>query len=338
MSGIAAVRARGRRRTLRITGVVAGVALVVAVVALMVGDYALTPAGVARALTGAGTPIEQYVVTQVRLPRLTMALVCGAMLGLAGALLQTLLRNPLASPDLLGISGGASVAAVFATLVLGLPAWGVTGFAFLGGLVVAAILLGAARRLADGGYRIVLAGVGISFLCAAVIGYLIKRAQVNDAQSAFIWITGSFGATLWRDVLILAVVLALCVPAAVAAGRVLPVVELGDPSAMGLGVRPALVRTGVVAIAVLLAAATTAFIGPVAFIALGAPAMARSLVGRGSPALGTSAVLGAAILVAADLIAQHALPGMSVPVGVVTGAIGAPYLLWLLATSKGTRV
>lgn len=337
MSAITTVRARARRHTTRIVGAVGIVVVLIAIVSLLVGDYALAPDAVGRALTGQGTRVEQYVVTQVRLPRLVMALACGAALGLAGALLQTLLRNPLASPDLLGISGGASVAAVYATLILALPAWAVTGFAFLGGVAVAAVLLIAARRLADGGYRIVLAGVGISFLCAAVIGYLIKRAQVNDAQSAFIWITGSIGATLWRDVLIVSAVLILCVPAAFLAAQALPLVELGDPLATGLGVRPAAVRAGVVAIAVLLAATSTAFIGPVAFVALCAPAIARALIGRGSTALGTSAALGAVLLVIADLVAQHALPGVSVPVGVVTGAIGAPYLLWLLATSKGRR-
>lgn len=337
MTAIASVQRQARRRNVRVYGVLAVVLLAVAMVTLLVGDYVLGPDRVVVTLFGGGERVEQYVVTQVRLPRLLMALLCGAALALAGSLLQALLRNPLASPDLLGISGGASVAAVTAVLVLGLPSLAVTGFAFAGGLVVAGILLLAARHVRDGGYRLVLAGIGISFLCAAIVGYLIKRAQLNDAQSAMVWITGSLGATVWRDVLVVAVVLAIAVPLVVIASRMLPLIALGHDVASGLGVRPVVVRTAIVALAVLLAAAATAFIGPVAFIALAAPAIARGIIGRGAAALAASALVGAILLATADLVAQFAIPGLAVPVGVVTGVTGAPYLLWLLATSKGRR-
>lgn len=337
MSAIAAVRGRTRRRAVTVGAALAAALIAVACVALLAGDYPLSPAGVARAMAGAGTKLDEYIVLQVRMPRLLMGALCGAALGLAGALLQTLLRNPLASPDLLGISGGASVAAVWGSLVLGLAGTAVVALAFAGGLVVAVVLIVAGRRLSDGGYRLVLAGVGIAFLCAAIVGYLLKRTQVQQAQSAMVWITGSIGATGWGDVLTVAVVLAAAAPALAVCARVLPVLQLGEPLAGGLGARPGAARTAIVAIAVLLAAVTIAFIGPVGFVALCAPPIARTVLGRGAVGLGTSAAIGALILVLADLAGQYAIPGVEVPVGVVTGAVGAPYLLWLLATSRGRR-
>ncbi|WES65568.1 iron ABC transporter permease [Microbacter sp. GSS18] len=333
-----AVRAHTRRRTAGVGASIGAVLALAIVVSMLVGDYDLSPAGVARALFGSGSNIDVYIVTQVRLPRTLIAVLCGAALGIAGALFQTLLRNPLASPDLLGVSGGAGVAAVWATLILGLSGAAVAASAFAGGLVVAMVLLVAARRLSDGGYRLVLAGVGIAFLCAAVIGYLLKRAQITQAQSALVWITGSIGATGWSDVLVVGAVLLVAAPMIVAASRMLTVLELGDHLAAGLGVRPVLARIGIVAAAVLLAAASTAFIGPVAFVALCAPPIARALLGRGTVGIATSGAIGALILLAADLVAQHAFPGLTVPVGVITGAVGAPYLLWLLATSRGGRL
>ncbi|GAA3624068.1 iron chelate uptake ABC transporter family permease subunit [Microbacterium awajiense] len=334
---VAEVRLHTRRRSLLATAAATGGLLAAFAIAMLVGDYALEPWAVVRALFGDGSRIDVFVVNQVRLPRAAMAVLCGLALGIAGALFQTLLRNPLASPDLLGVSGGASVAAVWTTLILGLSGAAVAASAFVGGMLVAAVLLLAARRLADGGYRLVLAGVGIAFLCSAVIGYLIKRAQVTQAQSALVWITGSIGATPWTDVVVVAAVLLLVAPAVWAATRLLPIVELGDPLASGLGVRPVAVRIGVVVVAVLLAAASTAFIGPVGFVALCAPPIARALLGRGASGIAVSGVFGAVILLVSDLIAQYAIPGVAVPVGVVTGLVGAPYLLWLLATSKGHR-
>jgi iron complex transport system permease protein len=337
-SPVTAARTQTRRRAALVIGSVVVALLAAAAVELLAGDYPLTPARVIDAALGGGSRIDQYIVLQVRMPRLLMAALCGAALGTAGALFQSLLRNPLASPDLLGISGGASVAAVWGTLVLGLSGVAVAGLAFAGGVAVAFVLLLAAHRLSGGGYRLVLAGVGIAFLCSAIVGYLLKRVQVQQAQSAMVWITGAIGAPAWGDILVLAVVCVLAVPALAAAGRMLPVLQLGDALAAGLGARPVAGRVVVISAAVLLSATTTAFIGPVAFVALCAPPIARALLGRGAVGIGTSAAVGAVILVLADLAGQYAIPGLSVPIGVVTGAVGAPYLLWLLATSKGRRI
>lgn len=332
------VRARASRRR---AAVVAGVLLVVvavAAVSLSVGDYAMSPLDLLRTLAGGGSRVEDYVVFEVRAPRTAMALAVGASLGVAGALLQSLLRNPLASPDLLGISGGSGAAAVFALLVLGIGGPALAVAAFAGGGAVAAFLLWAGRRGAEGDYRLIIAGVGVSFLCLALTNLLLVRAQVELAQSAIVWLTGSLASTPWWNVIVVIVVAVVAAPAVIACARWLPLVQLGRATAVSLGVRPDAVRLAAVVTAVLLTATSTAFVGPISFIALCAPAIARPLLGHGSLGIGTSAAVGAALLATADLIAQYAVPGVSLPVGVVTGALGAVFLLWLLSTSKGRQL
>lgn len=326
-----------RRRTTVVASVLLAV-LGVAMLSLSIGDYPIAPADLWRTLRGGGERVESYVVFQVRAPRLVMALLVGAALGAAGGLLQSLLGNPLASPDLLGISGGAGAAAVFALLILGVGGPLLAAAAFLGGVAVAAFLLLAGRHRADGGYRLILAGVGVAFLSVAITNYLMVRAQVELAQSALIWLTGSLASTPWWNVATVLLVLVIATPAVVACARWLPITQMGAPTAASLGVRSSTVRLVTILTAVLLTAVTCAFVGPIAFIALCAPAIARPLLGHGAVGIGTSAATGAGLLAAADLVAQFALPGVSVPVGVVTGAIGAVFLLWLLATSKGRHL
>lgn len=337
-TGIERVRRHARRRR---AFVVSGVLLVVALVAavtLSVGDYPIAPADLWRTLWGGGERIESYVVFQVRLPRLTMALLVGACLGIAGALLQSLLGNALASPDLLGISGGAGVAAVFTIVVLGVNGPGLALAAFLGGIGVASFLLLAGHRRADSTYRLILAGVGVAFICTSITGFLLVRARVQVAQDAFVWLTGSLSATPWWSVALVFGVGIAVTPAVLLCARWLPIVQLGPATAASLGVRIGVVRVATVLVAVLLVAVTCAFTGPISFIALCAPAIARRLIGHGALAIGTSAAVGAVLLSGADLVAQFAVPGPSVPVGVVTGALGAVFLLWMLATSKGRHL
>ncbi|GAA2070619.1 FecCD family ABC transporter permease [Microbacterium hatanonis] len=326
-----------RRRVIAVAGVTAALVLVV-VLGLSLGDYPLSPVQLWRTLWGGGERVEAYVLFQVRAPRVVMGVLVGACLGTAGALLQTLLRNPLASPDLLGISGGASVGALFVLLVLGLTGPLLAGAAFVGGLLVAVLLLVAGRRLADGGFRLILAGIGVAFLCVAVTNFLMVRAQLELAQAALVWITGSLSSSAWWQVLVVLVVAVACAPFVALASRWLPITQLGAATSSGLGVNATTVRWVAVVCAVLLTAVTCAFAGPIAFVALCAPPIARSLLGHGALGIGTSALTGAALLVAADLVAQFALPGFSLPVGVVTGALGAVFLLWLLASTKGRQV
>ena len=332
------IRAGAARRRMRVVTITLVLAVVAAGVALSIGDYALSPDRLWQTLTGSGTRIEQYVVFQVRAPRTAMALVTGAALGIAGALLQSYLGNPLASPDLLGISGGSGFAAVFTILALGTTGPVLALSAFVGGAVVAIILMIAGRALRDGGFRLILAGIGISFLTASAVDFLMVRAKVEEARTALLWLTGSLSSTPWWQVLTVLAVLIASIPALVAAARWLPITQLGPETASGLGVRSERVRWVIVGVAVLLTAATCAFVGPIGFIALCAPAIARPLLGHGAVGVATSGALGAVLLLVADLLAQFAIPGLSMPVGVVTGAVGAVFLLWLLATSKGRQL
>lgn len=332
------IRAGAARRRMRVVTITLVLAVVAAGVALSIGDYALSPDRLSQTLTGSGTRIEQYVVFQVRAPRTAMALVTGAALGIAGALLQSYLGNPLASPDLLGISGGSGFAAVFTILALGTTGPVLALSAFVGGAVVAVVLMIAGRALRDGGFRLILAGIGISFLTASAIDFLMVRAKVEEARTALLWLTGSLSSTPWWQVLTVLAVLIASIPALVAAARWLPITQLGPETASGLGVRSERVRWVIVGVAVLLTAATCAFVGPIGFIALCAPAIARPLLGHGAVGVATSGALGAVLLLVADLLAQFAIPGLSMPVGVVTGAVGAVFLLWLLATSKGRQL
>jgi len=332
------VRARiRRRRALAFGGGIVALVLL-SLVALSVGEYPIGPLELVRTLSGGGDRLESYVVWQVRAPRLAMGLLVGGCLGVAGALLQALLRNPLASPDLLGISGGSGAAAVFGLLILGVGGPALALLAFAGGAVVAGFLLLAGRHRADGGYRLVLAGIGIAFLCSSVTGYLMVRAQVELAQNALVWLTGSLATTPWWQVGVVTLIAVLATPAVVVCARWLPLHQMGTATAVSLGVHPRTVRVLTVLTAVLLTAVTCAFVGPISFIALCAPAIARPLAGNGAVAIGTSGAVGAALLVASDLVAQYALPGFSLPVGVITGALGSVFLLWLLTTSKGRQL
>ncbi|KAA9111653.1 iron ABC transporter permease [Microbacterium rhizomatis] len=332
------VRRGARRRATLVLWIVAAIVVAVTAVALSIGDYALSPEALWRTLWGGGERIESYVLFQVRAPRVAMALVAGGALGLAGALLQSLLGNPLASPDLLGISGGSGVTAVFVLLVLGTTGPLLALGAFGGGIAVAGLLLLAGRAQLDGGYRLILAGIGVSFLCAAVINFLMVRAKVEQTQLALLWLTGSLSSTPWWQVVTVAAVVLASIPAVVLCARWLPIVQLGPSTASGLGVRPGVVRVTTVTVAVLLTSVTCAFLGPISFVALCAPAIARPLLGHGAIGIGTSALIGGALLAVADLIAQFGIPGLQVPVGVVTGALGAVFLLCLLATSKGRHL
>lgn len=324
-------RRRRAARERRVTLVLGGLALALLVVGLGLGDYALGPADAWAALTGAGDALDRTILWDLRLPRGVLAVVAGAAFALAGGVFQTVFANPLASPDLLGVTGGASVAAVWAIVVAGATGPVVGVAAFGGAAAVAGLLLALSRARDLAGHRFVLTGVGLAFMASGAVGYLLSRSQLQVAQSALVWTAGSLGAARWAEVAVVAGALALAVPALVAATRTLRAIQLGPLAAAGLGVRVERARPWLLAVAVVLVAGATAVVGPVGFVALLAPPLARRLVGTGSPALPAVAACGAATVLVADLVAQHAIPGTAVPTGVVTGAVGAPVLLWLLA-------
>lgn len=327
-----------RRRRLRRAALVVVIALALAL-ALLVASFGLGVAGVAPAqsipaLFGVGERFDLLVVRELRLPRGGAAILAGCAFGLAGAIFQSTLRNNLASPDILGISGGASLGAV--TAVVGFDAidWTITVAALAGGLGVAFAIWVLAWRNGMHGIRFVLVGVGMSYVCASLISWRLSEAEVREAGRVLLWTVGSVADVRGDLLALLAVVVVIGTAAALVAGREQRPLALGDDHAHGLGVSPTRSRAVALLIGVVLVAVATAVAGPIAFVALVSPAIARRLVDDGGPALLPSAAVGGALTITADVVGQYAIPGLVAPVGVVTGLIGAPYLLWLLSRER----
>jgi iron complex transport system permease protein len=328
---------RRRRRHRFVTSTLAATLVGVCAAALTLGEFAVTPLEVLTALAGGADAGTSFVVVDLRLPRLLLGVEVGVALALAGAMFQTVLRNPLASPDIIGISQGAGAGAVLALLVLGLQGAEVSLVALAGAVTAGALLYAVSWRGGIAGFRFVLSGIAVAYLATSFVGYLLTRAQVQDAQTALTWLTGSVGSATWPAVRLLALALAVLLPAVALGIRPMRALLLGDDVAAGLGTRPERARVVVIGLGVCLAAVATAVAGPLAFVALTSGPIARRLLGDGSVGLLPTALAGATLVAAADLVAQHALPGVQVPVGVVTGVVGGPYLVWLLARSCPAR-
>lgn len=329
-------RRDGRRRAL-VAGAIALVILLSGMLSLALGAVALPLDEVVAGLLGLdGAGGARFIVQGVRLPRLALALVVGAALGLAGALLQSVVRNPLASPDIVGVTGGASAAAVLA-FGAGLVGTAVTGAALVGALVATALVLLASGRGVSGA-RFVVIGIAVAFLANGIVGYALTRATLTQAESAYFWLVGSVGSPSWEKVAIVGGTLAVSGLVLIAARRPLAAQALDDGSARALGARPVITRVGAMVLSSILAAAAVSVAGPIAFVAFAAGPIARGLRGRG-PALGTAALVGAAVVVIADLVAQHLVPGVfQPPVGLITGAAGSVVLLALLVRGgRGAR-
>jgi iron complex transport system permease protein len=318
----------------RALAVGAGVALLAAglgVLAVSGGDYPMSAADVLRVLAGGGEPAERFIIFQLRLPRLVTALLVGAALALAGAVFQSLVRNPLGSPDVLGFTQGAATGALV-VVVLGGNSLALSGAAVASGLATGLLIYVVAWRNGVHGYRLVLVGIGVSAILTGVNGYLLTRAPLMDAARAMLWLTGSLDGRGWSEAAPLLAVLAVLTPVVLlACGPGLRMTEMGDDTAAALGVPVHRLRLVLLAAAVLLVSFAAAAAGPVSFVALTAPHLARRLTRSPGPNLLPAMCVGAALVVGADLLAQRAFAEHQLPVGAVTGAIGGAYLVWLLA-------
>lgn len=336
-SPVVTVRRARQRRHARITSVTAVIATVcfgVFCVSLSVGDFHIPVPHVVATLFGGGDQASQFIINELRLPRALTAVLAGAGFGLSGAIFQTLVRNPLASPDIIGITQGASAAAVICILGFGLSGYSVSIGAFIGALATALAIYLLAWKDGVSGYRFVLIGIAVAAMLLSVVSYMMTRAEVYDAQQALVWLTGSLNAKTWATVHILAWASVILMPLAVLLGRGLNALQMGDDAAKSLGHRVERSRLSLIVVAVALAAVATAAAGPVAFVAFVAGPIARRLVGHNGLALVPAAFVGALVMLASDFIAQHAFGEAQFPVGVVTGVVGAPYLLWLLVTTN----
>lgn len=324
-------RGRLRRRSaLVLTGLFA-LTFGLFAIAMTAGSFVVSlPDVTASVLHLVDNPPIDFIVRGIRLPRAATAVLAGLALGVSGAIFQRLLNNPLASPDFVGISSGAGLAAVLSIMFfsggLGTPVW-----ALIGGTVSALLVYLLAWRDGITGYRFILIGIGVAEFMTAITGYLLSRAEINDARAAMTWLVGSVGQAGGAEIAALAVTVAVLVPAATILERPLRTVELGDATARGLGLRVEPTRLALIGIALVLVAVATAATGPLAFVALLAGPIARRLLGPAHGSVPGAALVGGVIVLGADLICQHLLP-TDLPTGVITGAVGAPYLIWLLAT------
>ncbi|MGV9254311.1 FecCD family ABC transporter permease [Streptomyces sp. NPDC003697] len=309
-------------------------ALVAGVALIGTGDFPIPASDVLRTLTGRGEAGQEFIVRELRLPRVLVGLLAGACLGLAGALFQCVSRNPLGSPDVLGLTQGATAGALTVIVLFSGSATAVTAGALVGGVVTGLAIYLLAWKQGVHGYRLVLVGIGVCAVVTAVNGYLITQADFVDAARAVVWMTGSLDGRDWDQVRPLLAVCAVLVPLVLVRARDLRMTEMGDDVASALGVRVERVRLLLTAAAVLLTAAATAATGPVAFVALTAPQLARRLTSSPGPNLVPSLCMGAALLVTADWVSQRAFGADRLPVGVVTGVLGGAYLLWLLAAER----
>ncbi|MGI5492159.1 FecCD family ABC transporter permease [Microtetraspora malaysiensis] len=320
-----------------------GLALIAVLVALSlrIGDFPLSLGEIVASLTGTGG--NHFVVVELRLPRALTGVLVGAALGLSGAITQSIARNALASPDILGVTSGASVTVVAVIVGSGTVYGGASGAlagvgipvaALAGGLIGAVIVYSLAWRRGLDGYRLVLVGVGVAAVFTNVKYWLMTTGDVNDSSRAMVWISGSLNGRGWEHVAPVAYALVVLVPLCLAGTRVLSALRFGDETATGLGVRLNAARAVLLLGAVLLAAVATAAAGPIAFVALAAPQIALRLAGVAQPPLVVSAVTGAVLTSAADLTARSLFAPVELPVGVVTAVLGAPYLIYLLIRAR----
>jgi iron complex transport system permease protein len=321
----------------RVAGVVlllAAVAASVAVVLIGSGDFPMSFGDVVGTLLGNGTAAQEFIVQDVRLPRVLVALLVGASLALSGAVFQSLSRNPLGSPDVIGFSQGSTVGALAVIVLFGGGSLAVAGGAIAGGLVTGVAVYTLAWKRGVQGFRLVLVGIGVAAMLTAVIHFLITKANLVDATRATLWMTGSLDGRDWVQVWPLAGMCAVLMPVVLAHGRPLRLLEMGDDAAYALGVPVERTRVVLMGSGVLFMAVATAAAGPIAFVALSAPQLARRLTRSPGPNLAAAAVMGAALLLVADWIATNAFGDRMLPVGVVTAVLGGGYLLWLLVTER----
>ncbi|MEE6262512.1 FecCD family ABC transporter permease [Plantactinospora sonchi] len=306
---------------------------VVFCVGIATGDYPVSPLRVVPALFGAGDAGQVFIVQELRLPRALTAVLAGAAFAVSGAIFQTITRNPLASPDMIGINAGATTAVV-AGIVVGGGGLALPPLGLVGGLVTAALIYLLAWRGGATGYRIVLVGIAVSWMCASATDYLLTRAQLSEAQNAVGWLVGNLNGRGWESVRPLTAAVVVLLPATILLGRWTRTLHLGDEVARGLGTPVQLARLCLVVVGVALVAFATAATGPVLFVALAAPQIAQRLAGLSAPPVVASALTGALMVSASDLVARWLIPDVDLPVGVVTGALGAAFLLWLLVRTN----
>lgn len=325
------------RRSLIVCAVLALAVACLAILALMTGSYSLSPGQVVSALAGGQTGLVHEIVVEWRLPRVAAAVLFGAALGVSGAVFQSLLRNPLADPGIIGFSQGSYTGALIVILVVNGTYTQVVGGALAGGMATAILVYGLAYRRGVQGFRLIVVGIGISAMLESLNTWLILKAELDQAMAAAAWGAGSLNGVSWDQVVIGGACVLVLFLLAGTLSRSMRQMELGDDAAVSQGVRVSPARLGLFVVGVALTATVTAASGPIVFISLVAPQIGRRLARTAGITLAPAAFVGAALCLAADYIAQHIAP-TPLPVGIITVILGGGYLGWLLFTEARRRL
>ena len=315
-------------RVVILNSVLVAVILCLSIWALMQGDREYSAFQVIDTLLGGGTRSSRIFVP-LRAARIVAALLVGAALGLSGAIFQVISGNTLGSPDIIGFTNGAATGALLPIIVFNSGPVEVAAGAVIGGLATSLLVWLMTRHTGLRGFRLVLVGIGVGSTLAALNSLLVVRASLTQAQTAASWLAGSLNDIVWERSFALMIAMALVVPALLLVTRPLGAIRFGDNVAAGLGVSVNRYRVAALFIGVLLVSLATATTGPVAFVALAAPHIAKTLTKTTGVGFTSSALMGALLVFGSDLIGRYAIPG-GMQVGVVTGAIGGLYLMYLI--------
>lgn len=318
-----------KRRWILVTIALALITFTLCTLMLLLGNTNYSFDLVIKVLLGEEIKGASFAIATIRLPRMLAGLLVGLAFGIAGSTFQTILRNPLASPDVIGISAGSSVGAMICMLVLGLSGTIVSGVAVVSGLVVALFIYMVSKVGGFSGGKLILVGIGIQAMLNAVISFLLLKASQHDIPAAYRWLNGSLNGVQMESIPRIFIVVLVFGSLVISLGRHLKILELGEESAITLGLNTDKSRLMLILGSVLLVAFATSVTGPISFVAFLAGPIATKLVGHGSSYELPAGLVGAILVLGADLIGQFAF-STKFPVGVITGIVGAPYLLLLL--------
>jgi iron complex transport system permease protein len=322
-----------RVRFITVTVILAVITATLCSIMLYLGNTKYSPEIILRVLLGEEIKGATFAIETIRLPRMLAGLLAGMAFGMAGNTFQTMLRNPLASPDIIGVTSGSSVAAVFCILVLNVSGAVVSISAVVSGLSVAFLIYMLSRGGSFSGGRLILIGIGIQAMLNAAISYLLLRANQYDVPAAIRWLNGSLNGMQMKNIPGLFMVVLIFGCLLLLLSKMLKILELGEQSAITLGLRTDISRLLLVLSAVFLIAYATAVTGPIAFVAFLSGPIASKLAGSSNTV--TAGLTGAVLVLLADIIGQYAFD-IRFPVGIITGILGAPYLIYLLIRMNRT--
>ena len=321
---------RASWRSVTVLAVLAGGALVMAVLALGVGEYPVPPSQVVAILTGRDQSFASVLVLEWRMPRISLALLIGAALGVSGAIFQALTRNPLGSPDVIGFDFGAYAGALTAIALFGGGYYAVSVSAVIGGLATAIVVYLLSYKNGLAGFRLIIVGIAVSAVLSSLCQWIILKIKLRQAITASVWQQGSLSGLDWAQVYPVVGSLVIAIAMLLVVGPKLPILQMGDDAAGALGIRPERVRLAYFGIGVLLIAIAAAAAGPISFVALAAPQLARRLTGAPGVGLVSAAAMGAFLLLGSDLAALRLFAPTELPVGAITVTLGGLYLIYLL--------